>query len=182
MNRYIIGRRLTYPLDSDKIFGAGNFPTNGTRIIDRFVAYLADIAVARRDITPKIRMMIVKPIHNRCPLFPIFVHGIAHKGCWMSNRPLYGHYVIRAFSPGVSGIADIKCESFGIDHSFRFIAGAICRMDERVFAAPLVVKPAGCGMRAVGRNRSQVSIHKNGSGNIGLCCGCRVVIDRPNMP
>ena len=62
MNRYIIGRRLTYPLDSDKIFRAGNFPTNGARIIDRFVAYLADIAVACRDVPPKIRMMIIKPI------------------------------------------------------------------------------------------------------------------------
>ena len=32
--------------------GAGNFPTNGTRIIYRFVAYLADIAVARPNELP----------------------------------------------------------------------------------------------------------------------------------
>ena len=150
--------------------------------MDRFVAYLADIVVACRDVTPKIRMMIVKPIHNRCPFFPIFVHGIAHKGCRVGNRPLYGHYVIGAFSSGIPGIADIKCESFGIDHSFTFIAVAACRMDERVFAAPLVIQPAGCGLCAIGSDRSEVSIHEHGPGNIGLCCRCRVVIHGPDMP
>ena len=61
----------------------------------------------------------------------------------MSNRPLHGHIVIRAFSPGVSGIADSVFESLGIYGVGAFVYILTSRrMRKGVFAAPLVVKPA----------------------------------------